>query len=171
MKKYTKKRSKKIKQWHKLLNINDENYSGKQKNITKKKVCYKNTNISRICESAKYTTYTDHLYNKDNVVIVNNYVSQIHNKFKKYRKYKIPMDKRTHYMADKFKSMNLIDSKHKNLITNDFYNYVNLQWMKEIVIEDTVIDISNHAFRVTTPFESILLIPKSPLEFITILRG
>lgn len=37
----------------------------------------------------------------------------------------------------------------------------NLLVCKEIVIEDTVIDISNHAFRVTTPFESILLIPKS----------
>lgn len=40
----------------------------------------------------------------------------------------------------------------------------NLLICKEIVIEDTVIDISNHAFRVTTPFESILLIPKSPEE-------
>ena len=60
MKKYTKK----IKQWHKVLNINDEIFSRKQKNMTKKKVCYKNTNISRICESAKYTTYTDQLYNK-----------------------------------------------------------------------------------------------------------
>ena len=79
MKKYTKR----IKQWHKLLNINDEYHSNKRKNMTKKKICYKNTDISRICESAKYTTYTDQLYNKDNVVIVNNYVSQIDNKFKK----------------------------------------------------------------------------------------
>ena len=132
MKKYTKK----IKQWHKVLDINNVYNSNKRKNITKKKVCYKNTNISRICESAKYTTYTDQLYNKDNVVIVNNYVSQIDNKFKKYRKYKIPMDKRTHYMVDKIKNMNALDTKHKNLIINDFYNYVNLQWMKEIVIED-----------------------------------
>jgi putative endopeptidase len=135
-KKYTKKHTKKNKQWHKLLNINDQNFSRKQKNITKKKICYKNTNISRICESAKYTTYRDQLYNKENVSIVNRYVSQIHDKYKKYRKYKIPMDKRTHYMIDKFKHMNAIDEKHKNLITNDFYNYVNLQWMKEIVIED-----------------------------------
>jgi len=132
MKKYTKK----IKQWHKILNINDDYNSSKRKNMTKKKICYKNTNITRICESAKYTTYTDQLYNKDNVVIVNSYVSQIDNKFKKYKKYKIPMDKRTHYMADKFKYMNTLDIKHHNLITNDFYNYVNLQWMKEIIIED-----------------------------------
>jgi len=134
MKKYTKKI--KIKQWHKVLDINNAYNSNKRKNMTKKKVCYKNTNISRICESAKYTTYTDQLYNKDNVVIVNRYVSQIDNKFKKYRKYKIPMDKRTHYMVDKIKNMNALDTKHKKLITNDFYNYVNLQWMKEIVIED-----------------------------------
>ena len=131
-----KKRTKKIKQWHKVLDINNVYNSNKRKNMTKKKICYKNTTISRICESAKYTTYTDQLYNKDNVVIVNNYVSQIDNKFKKYRKYKIPMDKRTHYMVDKFKSMNALDIKHKNLINNDFYNYVNLQWMKEIVIEN-----------------------------------
>ena len=131
-----KKKTKKIKQWHKVLDINNVYNSNKRKNMTKKKICYKNTTISRICESAKYTTYTDQLYNKDNVVIVNNYVSQIDNKFKKYRKYKIPMDKRTHYMVDKFKSMNALDIKHKNLINNDFYNYVNLQWMKEIVIED-----------------------------------
>ena len=104
--------------------------------MTKKKICYKNTDISRICESAKYTTYTDQLYNKDNVLIVNRYVSQIYDKYKKYRKYKIPMDMRTHYMVDKFKFMNALDTKHKNLITNDFYNYVNSQWMKEIVIED-----------------------------------
>ena len=134
MKKYTKKI--KIKQWHKVLDINNDYNSNKRKNMTKKKVCYKNTNISRICESAKYTTYTDQLYNKDNVVIVNRYVSQIYDKYKKYRKYKIPMDMRTHYMVDKFKFMNALDTKHKNLITNDFYNYVNLQWMKEIIIED-----------------------------------
>ena len=130
-----KKRTKKIKQWHKVLDINNVYNSNKRKNMTKKKICYKNTTISRICESAKYTTYTDQLYNKDNVVIVNNYVSQIDNKFKKYRKYKIPMDKRTHYMVDKFKYMNVIDTKNKNIINNDFYNYVNLQWMKENVID------------------------------------
>jgi predicted metalloendopeptidase len=39
-------------------------------------------------------------------------------------------------MVDKFKYMNVLDIKHHNLITNDFYNYVNLQWMKEIVIDD-----------------------------------
>ena len=134
MKKYTKKI--KIKQWQQILNINDEYHSNKRKNMTKKKICYKNTDVSRICESAKYTTYTDQLYNKDNIVTVNRYVSQIHNKFKKYRKYKIPMDKRTHYMIDKFRTMNKIDKKTNRLINIDFYNYVNLQWMKEIVIED-----------------------------------
>ena len=138
MKKYTKKNTKKIKikQWHKILNINDEYHSNKRKNMTKKKICYKNTDISRICESSKYTTYTDQLYNKDNIVTVNRYVSQIHDKFKKYRKYKIPMDMRTHYMIDKFRTMNKIDKKTNRLINNDFYNYVNLQWMKEIIIED-----------------------------------
>ena len=147
MKKYTKKitknyiknniknNTKKIKQWHKVLDINNEKYTRKEINKTKKKICYKNTSLSRICESAKYTTYRDHLYNTENIAIVNKYVSQINNKFKKYRKYKIPMDKRTHYMVDKFKYMNVIDTKNKNIINNDFYNYVNLQWMKENVID------------------------------------
>ena len=87
MKKYTKKitknyiknniknNTKKIKQWHKVLDINNEKYTRKEINKTKKKICYKNTSLSRICESAKYTTYRDHLYNTENIAIVNKYVS------------------------------------------------------------------------------------------------
>jgi len=40
----------------------------------------------------------------------------------------------------------------------------NLLVCKEIIIEDVTVDISNYAFRITTPFESILLIPKSSEE-------
>ena len=135
MKKYTKK----IKQWHKPLNLKvlDLNKNKKDKLINKtKKHCLTDNNVLQLCESGKFSKYINKFYNKENINKFNIYVTQLDEKYKNYRKFTIPMEKRTKYLADKFKLYNDRREKNREYIKNNYYDYINDQWSKETIIED-----------------------------------
>ena len=138
MKKNPNKKTRKIKEYHKVITLSKKSMNennDKKLNKTRKR-CLTDNDVSKLCSTGQYSQYTKNFYNKDNINKINLYVNDLDARFKKYRKYKIPMEKRTHHMIDKFDFLNDNIEKNKLFIRNNFYDYVNQQWFKETVIED-----------------------------------
>ena len=135
MKKFTKK----IKKWHKALDLKVLDLTEKKTNklINKtKKHCVTDNTIVQLCESGKFSKFTKKFYNKENINKFNRYVTELDEKYKKYRKIKIPMEKRTKYLSDKFKLYNDRVEENREYIKNNYYDYINDQWSKETIIDD-----------------------------------
>ena len=132
-KKSNKTFTKKIKHWHKFIEFPED----KKDKINVKKFCTTDKSIAKICESGKFNKFTEDFYNKDNINTFNSYVTQLNNKYKKYTHIKIPMEKRTQYLVDKFGEFNKNNTINSHMIKDNFYDYVNEQWAKETIIEDT----------------------------------
>jgi predicted metalloendopeptidase len=113
---------------------NTDEVNNKKLNKTRKK-CFSDTDISKLCYTGQYSQYTKNFYNKNTIRTINVYVSDL-DRFKKYKKIKLSIEKRTQHMIDKFNFLNDNDKTNKYFIKNDFYDYVNQQWFKETVIED-----------------------------------
>jgi putative endopeptidase len=108
------------------------------KNSSNTKRCYIDQEIVNICKSGKFTKISDEgLYNPKNMKIFDKMTNQL-NRFKKYKKLKIPQIEYTKFLMDTFEKHNN-DKKETELIKNDFYGYVNESWLKktEMEIEDT----------------------------------
>jgi putative endopeptidase len=107
-------------------------------NFSKKKRCYIDQEIVNICKSGKFTKINEEgLYNPENMKIFNKMTDQL-NRYKKYKKLKIPQLEYTKFLMDTFEKHNN-DKKEAELIKHDFYGYVNDSWLKktELEIEDT----------------------------------
>uniref|UniRef100_A0A6C0HHX3 Peptidase M13 C-terminal domain-containing protein n=1 Tax=viral metagenome TaxID=1070528 RepID=A0A6C0HHX3_9ZZZZ len=123
--------TKKIKHWHKVIKLPHDKTTTKDR-----KFCTTDKSISKICESGKFSQYTEDFYNKANIETFNSYVTQIDDKYAKYKHIKIPMEKRTQYLIDKFRNITKKSNTNKDMIKDNFYDYVNRQWAKETIIED-----------------------------------
>ena len=134
-----KKFTKKIKHWHKFIDVhNGKNDINDKKNTTVKvkKFCTTDKTIAKICESGKFSKFSEDFYNKENIYKFNSYVTQLNDKYKKYRHIKIPIEKRTQYLVDKFIDLNQQTKTHNIMIKENFYDYINAQWEKETIIEN-----------------------------------
>jgi len=102
------------------------------------KKCYLDEEIINICRTGKFTkTSEEGLYNPQNMEIFNKMTEQL-NRYKKYKKLKIPQLEYTQFLMDTFEKHNN-NKKETEMIKHDFYGYVNDSWLKktELEIEDT----------------------------------
>lgn len=128
MEKKSTRKNRNIKVKHKVI-------SSSKKNKTRK-ICLTDNEVSKLCSTGKFNKYIDNFFNEENNHKLNEFIIDLDNRFKTYRKYKNPFVKRTRHFVDKINFMNDNFEKNKRFIKNDFYDYVNQQWFKETVIED-----------------------------------
>ena len=99
----------------------------------KDKRCYTDNEIGKICSTGQYSTYEGNFYkNKKNL----EKFAAISAKFKKnpkYKQFKTQSERYTKFLNDNFKQAELPKVVHQ--IKNDFYSYVNEEWVRENNIE------------------------------------
>ena len=134
MKKYTKKVRNKI---------NDKTHN-KTHNKTKK-TCLEDSSIVKICQSGKFSQKLTNFYNRDNNEKLKMYVANI-NKHKKFQKYKSG-DKRIKYLVNKINLVNKTMNDTKT-IKNDFYDYVNKQWLRSTILDQPNYYVEVDDFRI-----------------------
>ena len=140
MKRYTKKikklnKNKTLKTANRVNTINTmDTINTTNTANTTKKMCVTDNSIVKLCESGKFSKYTNNFYNKENIDKFKLYVKRL-DRYGKYRKYKNPYEKRTKFLADKFSTQNINDKKNHDLLKNDFYGFVNTEWAKENLTE------------------------------------
>lgn len=100
---------------------------------TKKKKYTQKLRIKKAEESV--LLYSKNFYNKSNIEKFSNYVKILEKKQKSLKKTKIPMNKRTRYMVKKFKYINKHLDKENYYKKNDFYTFINKQWLSDTDIE------------------------------------
>jgi putative endopeptidase len=121
-----------------MVNFTKKKYKYKKKHtntIKEHTRCIKDSDVQQLCETGQYSKYTDHFYNKENINKFNIFVKNVDKKSKRYKRYKIPMEKRTRFMVDKFKYVNKHIDEINYAKKNDFYNLVNEQWINSNDIE------------------------------------
>jgi putative endopeptidase len=114
--------------------------TSKPKQSTHKAVkhCYNDEEVITVCKTGRFTKTSDEgLYNPQNIEKFDKMTEQL-NRFKKYKKLKIPQLEYTKFLMDTFEKHNN-NKKESELIKHDFYGYVNDSWLKktELEIEDT----------------------------------
>ena len=106
--------------------------TSKPKQSTHKAVkhCYNDEEVITVCKTGRFTKTSDEgLYNPQNIEKFDKMTEQL-NRFKKYKKLKIPQLEYTKFLMDTFEKHNN-NKKESELIKHDFYGYVNDSWLKK----------------------------------------
>jgi len=135
----------KINSTHKKINANKSLKHKKYNEVNNEtlqnkdvKHCYNDEEVINVCKTGRFTKTSDEsLYNSQNIKIFDKMTEQM-NRFKKYKKLKIPQLEYTQFLMDTFEKHNN-NKKESELIKDNFYGYVNDSWLKktEMEIEDT----------------------------------